>query len=136
MTRCRCRERSGGYFGWGGGHDRCCHDDHEDARWAIPAFGILMALAAAGLLKAHAHGAEQAARVIGFGTLAVCVTAGAALIAWRARRRRAARQRQAVALDAWPPAGQLPGDPGPQAIGSARDGRQAPALPPSRRTRP
>jgi hypothetical protein len=125
MTRCHC-EGSGP---WARGHRHDCRHCHgEDTRWAVPGLGVLLALAAVGMLREHGRGAEQAVRDGGYTVFALSVAAVVILIAVRARRR---------ARDRRPPA-----QPREVITGTARaglpgaGGRQAIDAPPLRLERP
>lgn len=68
---------------------RCghCHG-REDARWAVPALGVILAVAAIGLIREHGRGALEAAQVAGYALFGLAVLAAAVLIAWRIRKQR------------------------------------------------
>lgn len=76
---CRCSGR------------RCehCRHGHEDTRWALPALGVILAVAFVGLVREHGHGALEAAQLAGYAAFGLSVLAAAVLVAWRIRKRRA-----------------------------------------------
>lgn len=75
---CRCSGR------------RCehCRHGHEDTRWALPALGVILAVAFVGLVREHGHGALEAAQIAGYAAFGLSVLAAAVLIAWRIRKHR------------------------------------------------
>jgi hypothetical protein len=84
----RCHHCSSGRRHCGHGH---CHD-YEDTRWAIPAGGVLLALALTGIIREHGHGAAQAIRAAGYTVFALSLAACVITLAIRTRRRARARR--------------------------------------------
>lgn len=97
MARCGCR----------GQHCGHCHYEHEDPRWAIPVLGVLLILAAAGVVREHGHSVMQAVQVLGYTVFGLSAAAVIILAAWRVRTRTRARRRSQVRVigaAAWPDA--------------------------------